>query len=128
MARYSRSAGAFEVTIGDGIIEWFNGVDWDEVAEKSFITAETQLEDTAKNLAMWEDRTGEARDGLTAQAFNQGGHVYMNLFHTADHGIWLELIQSGRFAVIMRTLEQEAPRIIDNAIRRIKYARRGANG
>lgn len=127
MARYSKSAGAFQVTWTDGIIEWYNGPEWDEVALQHFTTAEVQIEEAAKRLALWEDRTGEARDGINAQAMNDNGVVIMMLSHTVDYGVWLELIQNGRFAVIMRTLEEEAPRLIDNAIRRIKYARKGRN-
>lgn len=125
MARYSQKAGAFQVTWTDGIIEWYGGPEWDEEALAQFVVAETQLEEAARALAQWEDRSGEARDGLTAQAFNNNGVITMALYHTVEYGVWLELIQNGRFAVIMRALEQEAPRIIDNAVRRIKYARRG---
>ena len=122
MARYSKSAIVWE----DGIIEWFDGPEWDDVALQSFILAETQLEEAAKKNAIWQDRTGDARDGLTAQAWKDPrGSVMIALFHTVDYGVWLETIQNGRFAVIMRTLESEGARLIDNAIRRIKYARKG---
>lgn len=123
MARYSNSAIVWE----DGIIEWFDGPEWDEVAYQSFITAETQIEDEARRRAIWADRTGDARAGLNAQAQkdDNSGSIYLTLYHTVDYGIWLETIQNGRFSVIMDTLNAEGPRVIDNAIRRIKYARKG---
>lgn len=120
--------GPYMIDYTDGIIDWHNGPFWDEVAHESFSLAETQLEDAARDRAIWEDRTGDARAGLTAQALKPyDGMVQMLLFHTVEYGIWLELIQNGRFAVIMSTLEAEAPRIINNAMRRIRYARKGTN-
>lgn len=110
----------------DGIIDWFNGPHWDKVAFESFLTAEVQLEEAARRNAIWEDRTGDARDGLNATTLSpRDGVVRLALSHTVEYGIWLELIQNGKFAVIMKTLEQEAPRIMENAMRRIRYARKG---
>lgn len=124
--KFSTKAGPYMINWTDGIIDWHNGPYWDEIAYRAFIEAETQLETAAQRLAPWEDRTGDARDGLTAQTIAPAdGVVQMVLFHTVDYGVWLELIQNGRFAVIMKTLEEEAPRIIRNAMARIRYARKG---
>ena len=121
-------AGPYKFSDTDGIIDWYNGPHWDEVAYQSFLEAETQLENAARDNAIWEDRTGEARMGLTAETLKPyDGKVSMVLFHTVEYGIWLELIQNGRFAVLMKTLEEEGPRIIQNAMRRIYYARKGSN-
>lgn len=111
----------------DGVIKWFDGPEWDEVAEQEFEKACSELETIARRRAPWADRTGDARNGLTAQASNKKGEVAIHLFHTVEYGKWLELIQNGRFAVIMPTLESEGRRITYNAIRRIRYARRGDN-
>ena len=109
----------------DGIIEWIQGPEWDDVALEEFEKSARQLEDIMKANAIWQDITGEARNGLTATAYNDGGSVEIQLYHTAEHGIWLETIQNGKFAIILPTLEQEAYRVTYNAIRRIKYARKG---
>lgn len=63
----------------------------------------------AKDTAPWGDRTGAARDGLEVDVYEENGAVELALFHTVDYGLWLEVIQSGRFAVIMPTLEALAP-------------------
>lgn len=70
-----------------------------------------EIANAAKANAVWADRTGEAREGLTAEASREGGDIVITLFHTAEHGQWLETIQSGRFAIIMPTLEQYAPQV-----------------
>jgi hypothetical protein len=74
-----------------------------------------ELEMYAKFNAPWADRTGEARNGLTASVYEEGGEIVLELAHSVDYGIWLELIQDGRFAIIMPTLEALGPRIIRDA-------------
>jgi hypothetical protein len=75
----------------------------------------SQVENYAKSTAPWADITGEARNGLTAEVYEEGGEIILELYHTADHGYWLELIQDGRFAVIMPTLEALGPQILTAA-------------
>lgn len=111
-------------TVTDGIIEWFNGPEWDELAYQEFLKAEGELEFQMQQDAPWTDRSGDARRGLRAVASNENGIITMTLSHTVDYGYWLEVIQNGRFAIIGPTLEQEARRITYNAIRRIRYARK----
>ena len=119
--------GPYMITATDGIIDWYNGPYWDDVAHQAFLEAETQLEDKAKDNAIWEDRTGDARAGLNATTLKPvDGQVIMVLSHGVEYGKWLELIQGGRFGVIEKTLAEEAPRIIRNAMRRIQYARKGS--
>lgn len=67
------------------------------------------IEAYAKANAPWADRTGAARAGLTTQVYSQGDEVILELAHSVDYGQWLELIQDGRFAVIMPTLEKLGP-------------------
>lgn len=69
----------------------------------------------AQDNAPWSDITGEARNGLTAEVYDQGGEVVLDLVHTVDYGVWLETIQNGRFAIIMPTLERFAPEIFSAA-------------
>ena len=67
--------------------------------------------DYAKATAPWENRTGAARAGLDVDVYMEGLTVNLALFHTVDYGLWLEVIQSGAYAVIMPTLESLAPLI-----------------
>ena len=65
----------------------------------------TRLETYAKQNAPWTDRTGNARQGLTARAVKTATAVTLYLFHSATYGIWLEVKNAGRFAIILKTLE-----------------------
>lgn len=74
-----------------------------------------EVEAYAKSNAPWSDITGAARNGLTASVSFDLDEVVLTLEHTVDHGYWLELIQDGRFAIIMPTLEALGPGIIQAA-------------
>jgi hypothetical protein len=74
-----------------------------------------KLENYAKANAPWSDITGQARAGLTADVFEDGGDIVIELYHTVEHGWWLELIQDGRFGIILPTLEALGPEILAEA-------------
>lgn len=74
-----------------------------------------EIETYARYNAPWADRSGMARSGLTASVDMEAGVVVLELAHTVDYGIWLELIQDGRFAIIMPTLEALGPEILARA-------------
>lgn len=80
-----------------------------------------EVEAHARATAPWSDRTGAARDGLVASVYNDFGEIVLELAHSVDYGIWLELIQGGRFAVIMPTLEALGPQIIRDAGGRVMH-------
>jgi len=69
----------------------------------------TQMQNDAKANAPWTDRTGNARTGLfgTSEADFAGKVVTIYLSHGVglSYGLWLELANSGRYAVIMRTMQ-----------------------
>jgi hypothetical protein len=113
------------IIIEDGIIEWYNGPEWDDVAAEEFKTAEVQLEMEMKANAPWADRTGQARSKLSANTTQADGVVTLTLSHGVSYGFWLEVIQNGRFAILGPTIERHGRRITYNAWRRIRYARKG---
>lgn len=65
----------------------------------------------AKEQAPWQDRTGDAREGLDVDVDTPGDEIVLTMFHTVDYGEWLETIQNGRYSVIMPTLELYGPEI-----------------
>jgi len=67
-----------------------------------------EILDYAKTNAPWEDRTGNARQGLDVEVQQDAEAIIIQLYHTVDYGLWLEVIQNGRFAVIMPTLQRFA--------------------
>lgn len=80
-----------------------------------FARGAEEIEWTAQMNAPWSDITGAARAGLIAEVYNDWGVAVIELAHSVDYGIWLELIQDGRFAIIMPTLEALGPEIIEDA-------------
>jgi hypothetical protein len=68
-----------------------------------------QVQQYAVANAPWNDRTGAARDGLTAEASSEGPIHRISLYHTADHGPWLEVRWSGTYAIIQPTIEAMGP-------------------
>lgn len=71
-----------------------------------------EVEEYARDNAPWEDRTGDARAGLTAESEDDFPVFKIHLFHTVDYGIWLEIRWDGRFAIIQPTLEHFGPQIM----------------
>lgn len=117
--------GAFIVE--DGIMAWFDGPEWDDVAEAAFKDAAQEVQTIAQADAPWEDRSGDARSGLETSVSNDDGLIELSLFHTVEYGLWLEVIQNGNFAIIMPTLEQQAPRVFQEAADKVASARKGNN-
>lgn len=113
--------------IDDGIIIWFDGPEWDEVAEQAFRDDAKQVELYAKNNAAWQDRTGDARAGLEADVELANGEVTLVLGHGVEYGYWLEVIQNGRFAIIQQTIEQYAPVVLAHTMVKLRAARQGRN-
>jgi hypothetical protein len=71
-----------------------------------------QVENYAQQNARWQDRTGQARRGLTATGSSSITKYTIDLFHTVDYGIWLEVRWSGRYAIIIPTIEVMGPRFM----------------
>lgn len=75
----------------------------------------TIMQNSAKNNAPWTDRTGNARSGLfgTVETDLSRQMVVIYLSHSTmlDYGIWLELANAGRYAIIMRTIERHLPEL-----------------
>jgi len=107
----AKKGGNSEFLISDGIILWFNGPDFTEGAEQEFQDAAADILNYARQNAPWEDQTGQARAGLGVEVTKSFGEVMLSLYHTVDYGLWLEVIQNGRFATIMPTLERYAPEV-----------------
>lgn len=78
-----------------------------------------EMEDYMKANAPWEDRTGDARDGLTAVMEEDPIRPTIHLYHTVSYGLWLEIRWNGLYAIIMPTIEDMGPgliQVLDGAI------------
>lgn len=84
----------------------------DDMVSTVFRYYESQVENSARQNAPWTDRTSNARNGLIAQSGTEGKTHFLVLAHRVDYGIWLEVANGGRYAIIMPTIEQFAPEIM----------------
>lgn len=84
-------------------------------AAEAMMEGKARVQMYAQSNAPWADRTGQARAGLIASVYNEGGEIVLELAHSVEYGQWLELIQDGRFAIIMPTLEALGPEILRDA-------------
>ena len=60
-----------------------------------------------KDHAPWTDRTTNARNGLHTIPKSEGGRHEITFSHTVPYGIWLEIANSGRYAIIMPSVHHE---------------------
>jgi len=66
---------------------------------------EPVLEGYAKTHRPWEDQTGHARQSLFSVSELAAEIVTIYLSHGMEYGVFLELCNSGQYAIIMPTLE-----------------------
>lgn len=75
-----------------------------------------------KENASWTDRTANARNGLAANADIQGTGLFtrvgLTLSHGVSYGIWLELANAGKYAIVGPTA-QKYRAIVRGYIKRI---------
>jgi len=71
----------------------------------------TGRQNAARQNASWQDRTGNARTGLFSDVERTSSGVTIVLGHTMSYGVYLELSHGGRYAIVMRTLEEGAPEL-----------------
>lgn len=73
-----------------------------------------------KNAAPWTDRTGDARRTLSTDVEKSPKQTVINFRHGVEYGIWLEVKNGGRYAIVRPAVMQFA----DETMRRL----RGAGG
>lgn len=68
-------------------------------------TGAKKMENFAKENRRWTDRTGHARQRLNGYVskIQNGYRIY--IAHGVDYGIWLELANEKRFAILPQTIE-----------------------
>lgn len=61
------------------------------------------LEKDMKENAPWQDRTGNARQGLYGTASMDSKEIKIRIGHTMDYGVFLELARDGKYAILKPT-------------------------
>ncbi len=86
-----------------------------EVRDAAYRIAEFQaprVEAYMKINAPWTDRTGNARAGLRAQAYQDGSETGIVLYHSVPYGIFLETRWDGRLGIIDPTVAAMGPEVM----------------
>ena len=80
-----------------------------------FLRAKDEATEFAKLNAPWTDRTANARGGLHANAYpiNGGEAFELVVAHSVYYGIWLEVRFSGKFAILMPTVNYIGALLMD---------------
>lgn len=82
-----------------------------DVNESMYRTA-GDIEDWMKENAPWNDRTTDARSGLTAAFIPDKKKPTIMIYHTVDYGVWLEVRWNGRYAILTPALEYWGPQVV----------------
>lgn len=82
-----------------------------------FLTASIRYHATratafARQSAPWTDRTTNARNGLFAKAERDRPRYRIVVGHSVPYGIWLETRWSGRYRVIVPTVDHESKELM----------------
>jgi len=79
----------------------------------AFDAAVPRAETYLRENAGWTDRTGNARNGLRAIHVKEPYVQHeLILFHSMPYGIWLEIRWSGKYAIIVPTLQVMGPEVM----------------
>ena len=81
----------------------------------AWVTAQSmapEVENYMKVNAPWTDRTSNARNGLAARAYREGTEIGIVCFHQVEYGIWLEIKNEGRYAIIQPTIDEMGPDVM----------------
>lgn len=107
MPRTARTRGRGIVWTDDSLFDNMTRfpVVMDQAMGQVFEYEATEAQNMMRTNAPWQDKTGNARQGLfTATGRTESGH-FMVLYHTMPYGIWLEVRHNGQYAVIEPSLQ-----------------------
>lgn len=76
-------------------------------------TVSKDMESYAKSNRPWTDRTGEARKRLKGNKKNMGNVIRCEISHGVDYGIFLEMYNERRFAILDPTIKVIGPKAVN---------------
>lgn len=74
-----------------------------------------RVQNYARSNAPWTDQTSNARNGLKAEPEVKPGVYSIVLFHRVPYGIWLEVRNNGRYAIILPTVRKMGREVMAGA-------------
>ena len=102
-------------------VKWSNGIrlkEYNRAVHQAIVTTAERrgqiMQNQARANAIWTDRTGNARGGLFAKVEDNGfgKDIRIHLAHTVYYGLFLEVSNAGRYAIIMPTIEANLGRLL----------------
>lgn len=87
------------------------GEDVDRARERATEELKDLMVDHMKANHPWENRTHDAEKGLRGHVVHTQGRSVIWIGHGVHYGIWLEIMQGGRFAIVLPTLMLFGPRV-----------------
>lgn len=82
-----------------------------------------KFENYAKQNRPWTDRTGQARQRLTGWVEMFSDKIRIHIGHGVDYGIYLELANQKRFAILQQTVNAVSPEILEGFSELTRYIR-----
>ena len=76
-------------------------------------SAAKAMESYAKTNAKWTDRTGAARQRLKGSTRWDETALIAAISHNVDYGIWLELCNEKKYAILEEALNSQAQNLLD---------------
>jgi hypothetical protein len=73
----------------------------------------SQNENRAKQQRKWRDRSGQARSSITGSYKSDGEGVTIGLAIGADHGIFLEKANGGKYAIVYPTVLETQKQLLE---------------
>lgn len=77
-------------------------------------TAVKAMEKYAKANARWTDRTGNARQRLQGSTRWEEDALIAAISHNVDYGMWLELCNEKKYAILEEALNSQAQNLLDS--------------
>ncbi len=74
-----------------------------------------QMEAYAKVNARWQDQTSLARKGLFGYSMSRNQSLITRIAHTMDYGVYLELANQGKYAILLPTVKRFVADFIEDA-------------
>lgn len=72
-----------------------------------------EMEAYAKSNRPWQDRTGKARQTLKGEKKNMGTSVRCEISHGVDYGIYLEMCNERKYAILEPTVKAIGPKAVN---------------
>lgn len=67
---------------------------------------------------VWNDRTTDARYSLMVSVTKEGHNIELVLSHGVPYGIWLEVMQGGRFSILVPATQYWGPQLTQRMLKK----------